>query len=879
MAISERLMQDAPLEYSTEAPDWSSGRYLNYAGRTVKYQDIVNMTNMDVARNSTMVGLSRLGPALMAVPHPATKMIGGFATVAGMAYDGLKLFSRLHSEKDNNAFWAEYNEALKEVGSQGPVQRAVTDFAIGANFVSGQSLPTELAPIGGVPAVLGSFANLAAVGVFGTASFIGGSAISMGMNDAHTRIGMGEELGGAVRSGFSRGIAAGATGAVFLGVMPYITRYLGGKMVDNEIALGFMSTPMRKQVVTRGVAATAGAIDFAGWGVSDYYTNNAMRSYLGLKPTEEEMSPVAIAGMVAMGGFFNGALKSKTLEYLLEKAAGKKSAIQTVKETIGNRYFQDVTTPERQQELLNIQAGRDLPMGGKQVRGMLIEGPLSKVQERLLEAESGVRPFGKSVEQIIMERSGVPKKLTTPEQVDKLGGAEAVLRNTLSDDLAVARALDEIATANRLVSQAKEYELSSQAFATERTGASKVTDTFIPDADGVAKKVRIVEPETITLYHAGKSELSTESIRVGNPDNLFSKKKGFLDINYGGLYTAPSAEQALSWRPRASHMTEIKIKSGSKIVRKSDLSLEDEKYIGASSHRISAGAAERLKSLGVDILEYGSKERQNYVIVNKDAIESVFSKKIPSHIQETVKIGASKVTDTFIPDADGVAKKVRIIPPQEEFEIYPLHKPLPEHLSEVKEKMTQIGSPVIRVIDLGEGEYFALQGVHRLNSAKELGIRPILKKHSYETLKNVDVTEPKWSDIDMPGYTFGQLVDRMRENKPIVFKNEVTKIVENVVPSHIKKAIGKKVGTSAIVSGLIYINLGNDQWNIAETQWLTPPQSQRVAELARNEYRVSHNRQDALNKAMNSLSDTYALNPDNYKMVYDRFMKLTGGYA
>lgn len=750
MARKLGLENTASYVVPEQAPDWSSGRYLNYAGRTVKYQDIVNMTNMDVARNSTMVGLSRLGPALMAVPHPATKMIGGFATVAGMAYDGLKLFSRMHSEKDNNAFWAEYNEALKEVGSQGPVQRAVTDFAIGANFVSGQSLPAELAPIGKGAAVLGSFANFAAVGVLGTAGFIGGSAISMGMNDAHTRIGMGEELGSAVRSGFSRGIAAGATGALFLGILPRYTRLLGGKMVDNEIALGFMSTPLRKQAVTRSVSAALGGGEFAGWAIADHIMNNQMRSYLGLKPTEEELSPGAIAGMVALGGFFNGALKSKTLEYLLEKAAGKKSAIQTVQETLGTRAPITVTDAELNRMVSEENFVRNsfialMKKGAQEGTGIL-----------------NLNRMNKGIEQRVLEGAGVPKKLTTPEQVEKLGGAEAVLRNTLSDDLAVARALEEISTANRLVSQAKEYELSSQAFATERTGASKVTDTFIPDAEGVAKKVRTLD------YVQRYEEKGVSYTSVDKPHGLYTSP-----LNISSPHSDLGGKQRILKRNKNANILE----------------LEPHDYNEYMKNKIDGI---RGKSPGVYAAEkfLGEKEIRRMAKENKNDLIDELSKKYP-------KVDWKRYYD--------------------------------------KQEM--------------------IEGVGGIE-ARERG---------YDGIFQYDKGDPEMTEfVGLTAKAFEKDSAKMYGKEPFI-------------PEHIRKYVS--IGSAAIVSGLIYTNLGNDQWDIAETQWLTPPQSQKVAELARNEYRISRNRQDALNKAMNSLSDTYALNPDNYKMVYDRFMKLTGGYA
>jgi hypothetical protein len=65
--------------------------------------------------------------------------------------------------------------------------------------------------------------------------------------------------------------------------------------------------------------------------------------------------------------------------------------------------------------------------------------------------------------------------------------------------------------------------------------------------------------------------------------------------------------------------------------------------------------------------------------------------------------------------------------------IYTAHSPLDNHLDSVQKEMILMGSPKIRVLDSGDF-YIALEGVHRLNSAKNLGITPIL-----EILKGDDI--------------------------------------------------------------------------------------------------------------------------------------------
>ena len=50
-----------------------------------------------------------------------------------------------------------------------------------------------------------------------------------------------------------------------------------------------------------------------------------------------------------------------------------------------------------------------------------------------------------------------------------------------------------------------------------------------------------------------------------------------------------------------------------------------------------------------------------------------------------------------------------------------------QHLAEVIEQMKILGAPTIRVVDLGEDRYQALEGYHRLRACEELGISPELE--------------------------------------------------------------------------------------------------------------------------------------------------------
>ena len=73
------------------------------------------------------------------------------------------------------------------------------------------------------------------------------------------------------------------------------------------------------------------------------------------------------------------------------------------------------------------------------------------------------------------------------------------------------------------------------------------------------------------------------------------------------------------------------------------------------------------------------------------------------------------------------------------------------HLDAVAAQMRQLGPPTIRAVDLGEGQYAALEGCHRLRAALELGLTPILELVEYS-----DESAPDTNDE----MTVAQIVDR-----------------------------------------------------------------------------------------------------------------------
>lgn len=50
-----------------------------------------------------------------------------------------------------------------------------------------------------------------------------------------------------------------------------------------------------------------------------------------------------------------------------------------------------------------------------------------------------------------------------------------------------------------------------------------------------------------------------------------------------------------------------------------------------------------------------------------------------------------------------------------------VHEPFPAHLATVRAAMEAMGSPTVRVIDIG-GTLYAVEGTHRLAAAAEMGV-------------------------------------------------------------------------------------------------------------------------------------------------------------
>jgi ParB-like nuclease domain. len=92
------------------------------------------------------------------------------------------------------------------------------------------------------------------------------------------------------------------------------------------------------------------------------------------------------------------------------------------------------------------------------------------------------------------------------------------------------------------------------------------------------------------------------------------------------------------------------------------------------------------------------------------------------------------------------------------------HKHFDEkHLAEVIEEMKKLGAPTIKVVDMGDDDFQALEGSHRIRAAKELGLTPELEIIDY----NDPRTPQEITDLDdnMPIASF---CDRAWGNSEII---------------------------------------------------------------------------------------------------------------
>lgn len=107
-------------------------------------------------------------------------------------------------------------------------------------------------------------------------------------------------------------------------------------------------------------------------------------------------------------------------------------------------------------------------------------------------------------------------------------------------------------------------------------------------------------------------------------------------------------------------------------------------------------------------------------------------------------------------------------------EIYLAHNHFDKtHLEEVKAEMIKMGAPTIRVVDMGEGLYAAIEGCHRLRAASELGIEPNLDVLDYDAVADLDVTDKTLGlDLDNPGMTVADLVSDFNRRQWLEFADQ-----------------------------------------------------------------------------------------------------------
>ena len=88
--------------------------------------------------------------------------------------------------------------------------------------------------------------------------------------------------------------------------------------------------------------------------------------------------------------------------------------------------------------------------------------------------------------------------------------------------------------------------------------------------------------------------------------------------------------------------------------------------------------------------------------------------------------------------------------------LYTMHPVDDEHLACVMREMEALGAPAIRVVDMGDGAVMAIEGTHRIEAARRLGLIPELI-----VLDQNDLVEADSLDLDIlaPGekYTAGEI--------------------------------------------------------------------------------------------------------------------------
>jgi hypothetical protein len=83
--------------------------------------------------------------------------------------------------------------------------------------------------------------------------------------------------------------------------------------------------------------------------------------------------------------------------------------------------------------------------------------------------------------------------------------------------------------------------------------------------------------------------------------------------------------------------------------------------------------------------------------------------------------------------------------------IWGKHEPEPGHLADVKADMATLGPPTVRCVEW-RGEYYALEGSHRLRAAFDLGLVPNLTILSPERLTGEDEQHWEWIKNFLPDY-------------------------------------------------------------------------------------------------------------------------------
>lgn len=238
--------------------------------------------------------------------------LGNFAMNAALDY---KYYKTAHAlAKDPNAFWSDYINNVNDIKEDGITTSFFEQFASASSYAGqgGQARLYQREGLkGGAPVmseIMGLlYRDFTAMNVgmatgfpsLANAGWVASTGISNGMNYFQEQVGMGEDRESAYRAALGVGLISAATGAVFMGVLPYAHKQIVSKAFNGSVGT------VMEQVVSPD--KFIGSTLFTGAQASSWiYAEDKLKSwYLGT-PTSFDATTFAISfGLGAALGAFS----------------------------------------------------------------------------------------------------------------------------------------------------------------------------------------------------------------------------------------------------------------------------------------------------------------------------------------------------------------------------------------------------------------------------------------------------------------------------------------------------------------------------------------------------------------------------------------------